>query len=509
MAGIAFVENGEHRFRSCAQGGNEWGDGMQGLKHLWIRSVWLLSAGILILLLASLGLLMYGSWKHGKQLDPIQHHLGFLAAIETVETSLRSVLVAFLEEDRDYIDPERLSELQEHLDELIATGEFEIQESPSSLNQVQEYLQRFEGDSRYYLDEALLILRSVLADEITAHSMLVERVRSSVDRELRITVGLTLALLLVAAPLWWMVRQRILMPIDNLGKLMTLLSRRDYTPMQIRGVDPMLQPLVINYNRLAGRLLELESERQQREESLSEDVHQATCMLLQQQRRLAQAERLGAVGEVAASVAHELRNPLTSIQMALQNLVQDLDDHEHKERVDMVIAETRRISLQLNALLERARQEPERLQEVRVDQRLGELCKLIGYQLHRNIRIHLEVRDGVTCNLPEGQFHQCLLNLMQNAGQMLGEDGGEIRLRAMADDGWLRLEVIDNGPGFPRELLEAPVRTFVTFREGGSGLGLAMVKRFVSDLGGRMRIENIEPHGARVELTIPCVAAHD
>lgn len=483
---------------------------MQGLKHLWSRSVWLLSAGILLLLLASLGLLMYGSWKHGTQLDPIQRHLGYMAAIETVETSLRSVLVAYLEEDRDYVDPGRLSELQEHLEELLASEDYKAESSPENLRRVRGYLSAFDGDSRYYLDESLLTLRTVLTDEITGHSVLVEEVRQSVEREGRITIVLAVTLLLVAVPLWLMVRQRIVIPLENLGYLMTLLSRRDYTPMPTNNIDPMIQPLFVNYNRLVGRLMELEQEGQQREESLSDAVHQATRMLLQQQRRLSQAERLGAVGEVIASVAHELRNPLTSIQMALQNLAREIPEREHQERIDMIIAETRRITMQLNALLARARQEPERMQEVRIDRRLDELCRLVRYQLHRNVHIRLDVREGDTCVLPEAQFHQCLLNLLQNSGYMLGEkEGGEIRLQAVVEDGWLRLEVVDNGPGFPEELLEGPIRTFGTFREGGSGLGLVMVKRFVSDLGGQMKLENIAPHGARVELRIPCGADHD
>lgn len=481
---------------------------MQGLKHLWSRSVWLLSAGILVLLIASLCLLIYSSWRHGRQLDPVQNHLRYIAAIETVETSLRNTLVGYLEKGPGQFDISDTEELRSHLSDMAASADYLDEDTPQQLRLARQQLDQFDGTSRNPIDQTLLNLRVILTNEITAHSLLVESIRRSVYREQRITVALATAMLLVAPPLWLMVRRRILVPLENMGYLMTLLRHQDYTPVPTSDIDPMLLPLFTNYNRLVGRWLELEQERQLREESLSDAVHQATGILLQQQRRLAQAERLGAVGEVIASVAHELRNPLSSIQMALQNLSREITDRDHLERIDMILKETKRISMQLSTLLENARHEPERLQEVRIDLLLEELCRLVRYQVHKDIKLNLDVQVGSTCRLPEMQFHQCLLNLMLNAAQMLGDGPGEIRVRAAMQEQSLKLVVRDNGPGFPTEMLDGRIRTFATFRKGGSGLGLVMVKRFVTEAGGSMELSNVDPHGAQVELIIPCGTSH-
>ena len=71
-------------------------------------------------------------------------------------------------------------------------------------------------------------------------------------------------------------------------------------------------------------------------------------------------------------------------------------------------------------------------------------------------------------------------------------------------DGKLQITVRDDGPGFPAELLEGGIRMFGAFREQGTGLGLAMARRFARDLGGELRLANIEPHGARATLVLPC-----
>jgi signal transduction histidine kinase len=288
---------------------------------------------------------------------------------------------------------------------------------------------------------------------------------------------------------------------------MTLMSRQDYISASTDRVDPMLLPLFENYNRMVNRLVTLEQAHQQREESLSAAVRRATRILLTQQHRVAQAERLGAIGEIAASVAHELRNPLTATHMALQNLRRDLDEADLVARVDLIIVEIRRINRQLDLLLEDARQTPEPLVEVDVGAVLGELRTLVRYQINESIELRLEAPAALACRLPEGQFRQCVLNLILNAAQALGEGPGLIRLQAGMAGRGLRLLVEDDGPGFPAQMLESGVRAFGSWRNGGTGLGLLMVRRFAHDLGGGLRLENRTPRGARLTLELPCGTA--
>lgn len=476
----------------------------QSVRHLLSRSVWWLTAAVLLLLACSFALLLYNSWRHGAELEPIHGHFRYVTAIQSVDSELRKAVVDTLEGRKDAPDPKQISAIRQQLSALLARSDNLSKETPTHIAQAREYLDAQAYSSPNDLNAAIYALRWALASEIARHSMLMNESRDAAQRERSITIALALALLLISIPLWHLVRRRVLNPLNHLSRLMTLLSRQDFASARIDNVDPLLRPLLVNYNQMVTRLASLEQERQRREKSLSDSVRQVTRLLLQQQQRLARAERLGAVGEMAASVAHELRNPLASIQMTLQNLRVDLQDPDHVDRIDLIVAEVKRLTQQLNMLLDSARQQPEAAREVNVGELLDELCRLVRYQLSESIALHVDVQENLHCQLPENLFRQCLLNLILNAGQILAQDGGEVRISATRRNGSLRVRVRDNGPGFPAEILEAGVRAFGSWRTGGTGLGLVMVKRFVNNVGGTMRLENLTPHGACVTLELPC-----
>ena len=100
------------------------------------------------------------------------------------------------------------------------------------------------------------------------------------------------------------------------------------------------------------------------------------------------------------------------------------------------------------------------------------------------------------------------MNLILNAQQAIGEHEGVIVIDAGVEDGRLSLSVCDDGPGFPQDLLEAGIRTFVTHRADGTGLGLSMVQRFARAHGGNVNLYNVEPQGACVTLELPCGGSH-
>jgi signal transduction histidine kinase len=225
--------------------------------------------------------------------------------------------------------------------------------------------------------------------------------------------------------------------------------------------------------------------------------------LLEQQRNLARAERLAVTGEFAASVAHELRNPLAGLQMTLANLRNEIDDAELRERVDLMINEVGRLTRLLNQLLDSARHEPEAPQSVHLAELVDEILSLHRYQLAPKMRLENHVDPAVVCDLPADRLRQALLNLMINAGLAMAGKGGLISIDATCEGSSLRITVTDDGPGFPAEILTGGVRPFFSTREQGTGLGLAVVRRFVRDLGGTLELANLEPHGARVTLILP------
>jgi signal transduction histidine kinase len=258
-----------------------------------------------------------------------------------------------------------------------------------------------------------------------------------------------------------------------------------------------------NYNRLVTRLEVLEAEHRSRAESLESEVRLAVKALLGQQRALARAERLAAMGEMAAGLAHELRNPLAGMRMGLSNLQSDLSDPELRERVALVLSELDRLTRLLNSQLSEAQHAPEPSRPCEVKAMVDELVRLLRFQIPESIQLDVSIESGLRCVLPGDRLRQAVINLALNSVQALGEKGGAVTIRAYGEAERLVMEVSDDGPGLPPRLLTSTAQPFVTHREGGTGLGLAMVRRLAIDLGGELTLENLEPRGALARLVLP------
>jgi C4-dicarboxylate-specific signal transduction histidine kinase len=478
------------------------------LKPLLYRPVWLLVAITGVFLAVSLGVLLVTSWNGVNRLQPIRRHMEQLSRLQEAGLDLQELLVDHLDGDKP-IETAKLKVLRQEVEDIIALDSHLVPTSPVLLREAQAIFGDLARDPRQALIAILAQIRKVLSVETRAHANLVAEVDRATALEFDIVVATIIVLPSLALLTFFLLRRRVLVPLSTLGRLLTLLGRRDYTPMPAEDVDPMLKPLISNYNELVGRLAQLEHENASRQETLEQQVRAATEALLEQQRTLAAAERLAAVGEVAAGIAHELRNPLAGMQVALSNLRNDTVNREHAERLDLVIAEVRRITSLLNGLLEGARHTPEPLADVGLAETVRGLLALAHHQIPGKIRVDCDIQDGLDCRLPRDRFKQALLNLVINAAHAIGDRRGLITVSAQRDAGTVALVVCDNGPGFPRDVLENDCRPFVTGHRNGTGLGLAVVKRLARDLGGELRLSNVDPHGARVDLTLPCRTGDD
>lgn len=301
-------------------------------------------------------------------------------------------------------------------------------------------------------------------------------------------------------------RTRILSPLRRLQEAMHSLELGAFQRVGEDHADPGIMPLLRYYNQMVGRLQELERQRRQYLQDLQQEVHEAASTLMAQQAAMTRSERMAAVGEAAAAFAHELRNPLAGLQVGCANIRREIQDTELDARLALMEDELRRVSRLLDQQLRGARQARESGQWVRPDEVAEALLNLIRYQLPPNIRLGLKLGDARgCCLLPVDQFRQALLNLVLNAQQALEERSGEISVELQRDgDGRIRLVVADSGPGFPAALLREGIRPFASAREQGTGLGLAMVRRFVRSLGGEVKLTNRPQGGAEVVLIIPC-----
>jgi signal transduction histidine kinase len=349
-----------------------------------------------------------------------------------------------------------------------------------------------------------MIIDRMLDRETAIQSDLLDTVYVHTQLEWRMALIALVAFPGMLAIALWIWRQRIFRPINNLRYFLARLSNGDFTPVHTAGIDPLLAPLFDNYNVMVTRLEQLEQANRTRTLLLENEVRTATEALLKQQQSLARAERLAATGELSAILAHELRNPIAGIQLTLSNLRRDVTDSQLGERIDLVSGELIRVTRLLNGLLQQSSHVPEPARLLTLDVLLQELATLLRYQLPSHIKLEVAVPAAVTCRLPEDGLRQAVLNLVLNSVQAMQQTPGTVRIAAGRDGERLILRVTDDGPGFPQGVLNG-IRPFVTSRESGTGLGLAIVRRFATDLGGELKLENREPRGACVTLSVPCL----
>lgn len=239
--------------------------------------------------------------------------------------------------------------------------------------------------------------------------------------------------------------------------------------------------------------------------TLQREVRTATATLLAQQRALADSERLAAVGEMAATVAHELRNPLAGALASVENLRRSAEP-EAAERLGRVASELGRVVDRLKTYLGAAAHRPETPVPTEIGALTDDLLHLLRHQMPPGVRLEADFAGPLRCRVPPQRLRQALMNLVLNAAEAMGDRGGRIVVEGRSVEGELRLSVLDEGPGLPRELLDSGPVAFSTSRASGTGLGLAIVERTMRDLGGGLELANRERGGARVTLRAPCGA---
>jgi signal transduction histidine kinase len=236
--------------------------------------------------------------------------------------------------------------------------------------------------------------------------------------------------------------------------------------------------------------------------------------LIQRTRRLEaerfEAEEMAALGALAANLAHEIRNPLNSINLNLELLDEDLadDGQSARESLASTRAEVGRLAKLVSDFLTYARPSEPDLGSVRVDAMLTEVGEFLGAEA-RSMGVHLRIAPGIptiSVASDEAQVRQVLLNLVLNAVQAvhaLPADRRVVELDADEELDSVALVVRDRGDGIPSDEMERVRRAFYTKRRGGSGLGLAIAERFIEAQGGHIDLVNLDPHGFEARIVLP------
>jgi PAS domain S-box-containing protein len=229
---------------------------------------------------------------------------------------------------------------------------------------------------------------------------------------------------------------------------------------------------------------------------------------------LLQAQRDAAWAEVARRLAHEIRNPLTPIQLSAERVELKLAPKLAQADADMLTRSTRTIVNQVAALKrmvdafsQYARKPEPSLQELDLNALVREVLTL-----YESLGSSMEVRlaDSLPTVIGDGvQLRQVVHNLLQNAQDALA-DTKEPRIVVESDRRGeaVRFSITDNGSGFPENLMKRVFEPYVTTKPKGTGLGLVIVKKIVEEHGGEVSIANAAPRGATVTITLPTAAAY-
>ncbi len=227
--------------------------------------------------------------------------------------------------------------------------------------------------------------------------------------------------------------------------------------------------------------------------------------------RITAAQRSAAWGEVARRLAHEIKNPLTPIQLSAERLQFKLSDKLANGDADMLARGTQTIINQVQSMKrmvddfrDYARLPVPEVAPLDLNELIGEV---LGLYESSSAKIEINLAGGLPAVLGDAtQLRQVIHNLLRNAEDALeGREGARIELLTEISGRYASMRIADNGPGFPVELLPRIFEPYVTTKARGTGLGLPIVKKIVDEHMGSIEISNAPEGGARIDIRLPLV----
>jgi two-component system, sporulation sensor kinase E len=223
---------------------------------------------------------------------------------------------------------------------------------------------------------------------------------------------------------------------------------------------------------------------------------------------LRRSEKLNTVGQLAAGVAHEIRNPLTTLRGFLQ--LQQQTNKLNQRHIDIMLSELDRINLIVSEFLILAKPQATkfRVQDVRFI--LGDVISLLDSQAHLCNIVFTTSFDSEPCEVSceENHLKQVFINVLKNAIEAMPK-GGEIEIEARKQPDWIVITIRDHGVGISAEMIPKLGDPFVTSKESGTGLGIMISQRIIQSHQGTMEIRSTVGQGTTVTINLPAARQTD
>jgi two-component system, NtrC family, sensor kinase len=308
----------------------------------------------------------------------------------------------------------------------------------------------------------------------------------------------SMAAILIGSVAVWFLVYRAMRPLSELRNSAEAVGRGDFSRrVNIRTRDECGE-LATVFNRMTENIEQSQAQLQQTVQTLKNT-----------QQQLIQSEKLSAVGEFVAGVAHELNNPLAAV-MGFSEILRDTGaDDKHHRHLDLIHKSAQRCQKIVQSLLSFARRHQPERKPVAVNQLVEDVIEIVGYQLRTsNVEIKLELAPRLPVLLADGhQLQQVLINLINNARQAIEahQPSGQISVKTETNGKVVRIVIHDNGPGIPPENLKRIFDPFFTTKEvgKGTGLGLSLCYGLIQEHGGSITPASQPGQGATFTIELP------
>jgi len=301
-----------------------------------------------------------------------------------------------------------------------------------------------------------------------------------------ITVPLILLVILLGIIASFIFSRFITEPLNKFVEFTKVLGRGEYGKKVAVSSADEVGYLARNFNRLS---IELKNAQEKMEEAYT-------------YTHLLEAEKLSSVGQISAGLAHELKNPMTTLKMLFQAFREQPD--MTKEDAEIINIEIEKIDSVLKNFLGFVKQKSSDFSDVNLNELIERVLSLATYDIENaNIIVHKDMLE----NLPDVKadralLEQVFLNLIINAVHAM-PDGGEIRISGKADDLYTEVMVWDKGKGIPSDIQAKLFDPFFTTKEHGTGLGLPIAYNIVKTHGGRLFFNSSEGRGTVFTVRLP------
>jgi signal transduction histidine kinase len=260
---------------------------------------------------------------------------------------------------------------------------------------------------------------------------------------------------------------------------------------------------------LAGEFIKKHLEPTLRQRWIDREVYRQLDRTVSEKRRELEGEHTRRIEEISASIAHEIRNPITAAKSLVQQMGEDPASPENVEYAEVALEELDRVEKSISHLLRFAREEEFRISEMRMAEVIPSAVETFRERLDRSgVEISMAIEaDGTMRGDPE-KLRRVIINLISNAlDALLESETPRPRIEIQAGENlagtevWLRVR--DNGPGIAPDRLQEIFSPFFTSKEGGTGLGLAISKKVVDAHGGSIEVDSGPGRGTEFVMTLP------